>query len=246
MINAAKKIWITSFGIAFLILISCQSLSFKNEERIRGDETFYLINPDTILDDIARGKTTMFSQKTVVTPQPPLSQSLSTVQWTQKDYLSIAEALHQSVWNESIADWNLRYVYFAMNCEDVRKGPQFAHFILYKVVENNQQKTRFENRIYVDPSNNSVIWSEDEYRPSLVTQHPIELSKLAVSINEALKIAEEKGGQAARTKAANQCKVSGALINAADSWRVSYTKTLDLFEIDINAFNGKYKIIDVE
>jgi hypothetical protein len=245
MINTAKKIWITSLGIAFLILISCQTLSFKNEERISGDETYYLINPDTILDDIANGKVNIFRQQTV-TPQPPLSQDLSTVQWTQKDYLSIAETLHKFVWNESIEDWNLRYVYFAMNCEDVSKGPQFAHFILYKIVENNQQKTRFEHRIYIDPSNNSVIWFEDEYRPSLVTQHPIELSKHAVSITEALKIADENGGQAARTEATNQCKVSGELINSSDNWRVTYTKTLDLFEIDINAFNGKYKIRDVE
>src|SRR6266508_4981118 len=238
MTNVAKKIWITLFGIASLILVSCQTLSFKNEEWIRGDETYYLINSDTILDDITSGKTNIFSQQTV-TPQPPLSQSLRTVQWTQKDYLSIAETLHESVWNAPIADWNLRYVLFAMNCEDLSKGPQSAYFILYKVVEKNQQKTRFEHKIYVDPSNNSVSWSEDEYRPSLVTQHPIELSKHAVSITEALQIAEENGGQTARTEEANQCKVSGELINSSDNWRVSYTKTLDVFEIDINAFNGK-------
>jgi hypothetical protein len=245
MSNEAKKIWIISLTIALLISISCQTFSLRNEKVVRGDETYYLINPDTILDAITNGKTDIFDLQTV-TPQPALSQSLSTVQWTQKDYLSIVEALHKYVWHESIEDWNIRYILFHLNCEDVSKGPQSAYFILYKVVEYNQQKTRFEHQIYVDPSNNSVGWSEVEYRPSLVTQHPIELSNHKISITDALQIAEKNGGQAVRTEAANNCTVNGEFINSSDNWRISYVKTLDLFAIDVNAFTGNYKIVNVQ
>jgi hypothetical protein len=245
MTNTTKKILVKSLGIAILILISCQTFSFKGEEWIQGDYTYYLINPDTILDDIASGNTNTFSQQ-AITPQPPLSQSLSTVLWTQKDYLSIVEALHEYVWNESTEGWSLRYLYFSVSCEDINKGPQFAHFILYKVIEKDQQKIRLEHRIYIDPSNNSVSWSEDEFRPSLVTLRPTELSKQKTSITDVFQIAEKNGGQAARTEADNKCKVSGVLVQSSDNWRVSYTKTLDLFKIDINAFDGKYKILNVK
>ncbi|MEO8356221.1 MAG: hypothetical protein ABI621_09920 [Chloroflexota bacterium] len=245
MSNEAKQIWIISFTIALVMSISCQKLSLRNEEVIHGDETYYLINPDIILDAIAKGQTTIFDLQTV-TPQPALSQSLSTVQWTQKDYLSIVEALHQFVWHESIEDWSLRYILFSLNCDDVGKGPQSAYFIFYKVVENNQQKTRFEHQIYIDPSNNSAGWSEVEYRPSLVNQDPIELSKHKISITDALQIAENNGGQEARTETANKCTVNGEYINSFDNWRISYVKTLDLFAIDVNAFTGNYKIVEVQ
>jgi hypothetical protein len=114
------------------------------------------------------------------------------------------------------------------------------------VVENNQQKTRFEHQMYVDPSNNSAGWAEVAYRPSLITQHPIELSSHKTSITDALQIAEENGGEEARTEANNKCTIRGELANSSDNWRVLYTKVLDLFAIDIDAFTGKYKILDVE
>jgi hypothetical protein len=75
-----------------------------------------LINPDTILDNIAKEQTDIFDLQSV-TPQPALSQSLSTVQWTQKDYLLIVEVVHQFVWHESIEDWNIRYILFSLKCE---------------------------------------------------------------------------------------------------------------------------------
>lgn len=145
----AKTIWILSSTLALLISTSCQAFSLRNEEVVRRYETYYLITPDTILDDITNGTTDVFRPSTA-TPQPALSQSLSTVRWSQRDYLSIAEALHQFVWRKSAEDWNIRYMLFSLNCRDVGKGPQSAYFIFYKVIENNREKERFEYQVHID------------------------------------------------------------------------------------------------
>jgi len=244
MLNKTRKIWITSLTIVLLISVSCQRLSFRNEEVIRGEESYYLIDPNTILADIEEGKTAVFSSQTV-TPQAPLSQSLSVVRWTQEDYLNIVQALYESIWNESTDDWKLRYAWFSMKCDNVNDGPQFAHFIFYKVVRA-QKETRVERQIYIDPSNNAVGWVEIKYSPDLLQLVPIKLPEYKVTVSDALRIAEDNGGEEIRIRAGNDCKVSGELINTSDNWRVSYVKTLDLFSIDIDALTGSHKIVDVQ
>jgi hypothetical protein len=244
MQNKTKKIWITSLTIVLFMSISCQRLSFRNEEAIRGEESYYLIDPNTILADIEQGKAGVFSSQTV-TPQAPLSQSLSVVRWTQEDYLNIVQALYKSIWNESTDNWKLRYAWFSMKCDNVDDGPQFAHFIFYKVVQA-QQETRVERQIYIDPSNNAVGWVEVKYFPNLLQLLPIEFPEYQVTVSDALRIAEDNGGREIRIRADNECKVSGELINTSDNWRVSYVKTLDLFSIDIDALTGNYKIVDVQ
>jgi len=229
--------------IFFFISISCQSLSFREEEIVRGEEAHYLIKPDTILDDIAQGRTDVFSPQ-ITTPQPALSQSLNVVKWSQEDYLSIVEALHRFVWHESISDWHIRHILFYVKCEDIGMGPQLASFILYKVVEDNQHTSRLEHQISIDPANNSVSWSETEYRPNLVVQNPVELSKYKVSITDALQIAEENGGNKIRLEVDNECFLRAQLINSANYWQVSYVKVLDLYILNIDALTGKFHVIN--
>lgn len=227
----------------FFVSISCRFLSLQDEEAIRGNETYYLIDPYTILSDIAQGKTDIFKPQ-LTTPQPALSQSLSKVKWTQEDYLSVVEALHKFVWNDSIDDWQIRHILFYVNCDDVSSGPQSAYFILYKVVEEGRQSSRFEHEISIDPSNNSASWSDVEYSPNLVAQSPIELSKYKVSISDALQIAEANGGSNIRLGVENECFVSAQLSNLSNSWQVSYVKVLDLYTIDIDPLTGKFEVVD--
>jgi hypothetical protein len=232
-------------GMVFFTSVSCLSLSLRDQEIIRGEEGHYLINPDTILADIAQGKTDIFMVQSV-TPEPPLSTSLSVVQWNQADYLEIARALHQFVWNESIEDWNLRHLLFSMKCEDILNGPQFGYFIFYKVASIREEESLFEHQIYIDPSNNSVSWSEVEYYPNLARQSAIELLQNKLTVTDALQIAESNGGEETRMGVDNNCKVRGELFNSHDNWRVSYVKVLDLFVIEIDALTGEYKIVNTE
>jgi len=232
-------------GIVFLASVSCLSLSLRDQEIIRGEEGYYQINPDTILSHIAQGKTDIFTFQSA-TPEPPLSRSLSVVQWSQTDYLDIARALHQSVWNEPIEDWNLRHILFSMNCENIMNGPQFGYFIFYKVANIRDEESLLEHQIYIDPSNNSVSWSEVEYYPNLARQRSIGSLENKLTITDALEIAERSGGEEIRMGDGNNCKVRGEISNSNDNWRVSYVKVLDLLVIDINALSGEHKIISTE
>jgi len=236
------KTWIFVLGLTFLISISCISCSLRREEIVLEEEGYYLINPDTILAEIAQGKTDVFTQQNIP-PETQISNSFNTVQWNQEDYLDIIRALYSFVWNESIEDWNIRHILFSMNCEDINSGPQFAYFILYRVDNVRETESRFERQIYIDPSNGSVKWSEVEYYPNLVHQRPIELAQYKVSISNALQIAERNGGEKARTGVDNNCIVRTQLFNSNNQWRVSYLQVLDLFVVDVDALTGEYAII---
>lgn len=221
--------------------ISCQWLSIRSEEIIRGESGYYLINPDTILDELAQGNIDVFALNDV-TPEPPLLNPFSAVQWTESDYFLIAQALYQFVWNESIEDWSLWDLTFAMRCGDVSNGPQTAYFTFYKVVQVREQESRLKRQLNIDPSNNSVSWSEIEYYPNLVHLRPLDLSQHKLSVTEVLQIAERNGGGEARAAVDNNCIVRIQLFNS-NIWRVSYVQVLDLLSMDIDARSGKYKII---
>ena len=245
MLKQLRKTLPLVLGIVFFALISCSSLSLRDQEIIRRAQEYYLINPNTIVADIAQGKTGIFTPQSV-TPEPPLSTSLSIVQWSQANYLDIARALHQFVWNEPIEAWNIRHISFSMKCEDILNGPQFGYFIFYKVAKTREEESLFEHQIYIDPSNNSVSWSEVEYYPNLARQRAIELSQYKLSISDALQIAEKNGGEEIRMEIDNDCKVRVQLFNTNNDWRVSYVQVLDLFVIDVDALTGEYKIVNTE
>lgn len=238
MLNQPKSKWILAFCLFLSLLLACQRFSLTNEQVILQEEAYYEIDTDTILADIERGTAGVFSTQ-ISTPSPPLSQSLSIVQWTQEDYLDIVGALYKSVWKQSIEDWGIRHILFSMKCEDVRQGPQFGHFILYKIDQFQGQETRLERQIYIDPSNNSVSWVEVGYSPSLLKMSPIPLSEYRISVAEALQIAEDNGGLDIRTETSNRCAIDGELTTVSDKWRISYGQTLDLFTIKIDAHTGE-------
>lgn len=238
-----KKIII--LGLIFFIATSCQRLSLRGEETFYGNKAYYSFDPKTILSDIARGNTNVFTLQTA-TPEPPLSNSFNTVRWTEEDYFNIIQALYKFVGNETIEGWNIRYVLLSTKCEDISEGPQVAHFILYKVVETPEKESRFERRINIDPSNHSASWFEYEFSPNLVGQYPVELSRYKYSTTEVLQLAEKNGGETIRMDVSNNCTVDVEFIRGSDIWRVSYVQVLKLFVVDVNALTGESKIITQE
>jgi hypothetical protein len=238
------KRWILTFVLISLMSISCRTLSLRRENLIQGERVSYVFDPNTIVADIEQGKTTNIFISQNGTPEPPLIKPFNMVCWTQADYLDIMWAFHKFLWKGAIEDWNIRHILFSMKCEVVSIGPQFAYFVLYKVDKIREEASRFEHQIYINPSENLISSSKDEYYPSLVHQRPIELSQHKIPINEVLQIAERNGGQKTRSAVDNSCSVRVQLFNS-NNWRVSYVKVLDLFVIDVDAITGEFEIVNI-
>ena len=57
------------------------------------------INPDTLLEDIKHGK-----EVTILQTQPDIPDNppfITSVEWSQNDYLKIANAFHKAIWNDN-------------------------------------------------------------------------------------------------------------------------------------------------
>lgn len=96
---------------------------------------FYKIDPETILASLDQGKANVF---TPFSGDPNnTSVSYLPINWTQSDYLKVANALSQAVWHEplDLKNWNVYDVTFQKVCEDDPKGFDKFEITYYKAVK---------------------------------------------------------------------------------------------------------------
>jgi hypothetical protein len=199
------------------------------------------IDPGTILASLDRGETDVFQ------PEPPSLDDLSwtgpilyndPISWRQSYYLDIARALNQFVWKDAWDDWNLFDMSFATHCRDNPGGVTWAEFRYYKTIFNEGKIKYAWRSIYVVPEYLDVAWGGGAY-----FSHPIfgwkkiDLSRLKITAEEALKIAEANGGKEARSRIGNKCNIGLLLLpEYYDGWKVDYGSD---FEILIDPYTGK-------
>lgn len=156
----------------------------------------YLIDPNTILESLKDGHGDVFTPATPDT-EPSWSSALppNSFLWKQEDYLSIANALHEYEWKESLAKWELYSMKFTIDrCYSVEEGIDFAELIYYQ----RQGNRYIVHGMWINPLLGSVTTGSNEfaYRKEWT---PIDINTLAVKTSdEALKLAESNGGRDAR------------------------------------------------
>lgn len=246
----------TFFGRRLILLIliaavpsttfSCQALFPESETSFSYTEAFYTINPGTILTSLDRGDTGVFMPQ-ASTPEPTSITLPRLVQWSQTDYLRIAQALHEFVWKESTQDWFLHRLIFRMDCKDVQTGPQSAQVEYFTIRHIREQESRFVSDIFIDPQNNSVSLIKVEYYPKLESWQSIDLKRLTISAKNALDIAEQNGGEKIRLEVENDCVIYETLAPGSpyNGWHVGYSNggPTGLFDINIDTLTGKYEVV---
>jgi hypothetical protein len=168
--------------------------------------------------------------------------------WSQTDYLQVAEAVNQFVWNESLDDFEINYMDFTLNCEDVNVGFREGRFGFFKVIYEDGEKKRIERRMIIVPSDKSIMVWENKYYPYLVNWKKIDKSKFAITANDALQIAENSGGMDQRLRFQNDCYLYVSLHPASaqyKGWHVVYTLNgrdfKRIFTLWIDPYSGKIK-----
>lgn len=201
----------------------------------------YYIDPHVILGDLEQGEKNVFmpiDEDSVEVNNVYVNHSFS---WQQSDYLLVADALQQFVWNDSLDGWKISGMVFWRRCRDDLVGFDSADIIFYKYNNQGGYKVR-EMDIY--PSGGGVsVGDADNWPRPLFGWDSINLNLLRITADDALKIAEENGGKEFRVTYQNECDILLVLRpnpSNMDDWSVyyNYQGSSKTFEIRINPFTG--------
>lgn len=207
----------------------------------------YEIDPNTILADLDRGEANLFSPM-LATPDGPTSLSSGSFPWHQKDYLKIANALHQFVWKEPTNKWNLYSLQFNRECQNGLSGFDSAELTFYTTIKVNGEQVYAARGMGIYPLYKMVSWGGNTNFPRqfIFGWESIDLKKLYVTADHALRIAEQSGGQNARSTVNNNCGVYVTISHGY--WYVLYSGEAfsRLFYVRINAGTGRYNILNTK
>ena len=233
-------------GSLLVAILACR-LHWEEKENITPIfEQYYLIDPPSLLDAIARGDADAFVPVDTRPESVPPSQ-YTPVTWSQADYLRIVEALFEHVFGETLDGWYLNSMDFSSGCTEVDMGLQQGGFRLYKNETTPEGEIRVERSIDIDPRSNSIFILELEYSPRLVDWGKVDLGAIRYPAIEALRIAEREGGQEKRLAVQNNCYVDLLLVSDAPRnrgwWHIWYWAHDEgkVFEIWVNPMTGKVK-----
>jgi hypothetical protein len=221
-----------------------QELMNPNHFSSYSNKGIYQFDPESILTSLDRGKTDVFT---------PLLEDLDLVEeptdvpisWKQADFLKIASALGQSVWEDpmDLEDWNVYSVSFSGDCEN-DMGFNLSSITYFKMVEKNYYTTRFINVIaYLGV----VKWGSDATysRPIIDRWDSVDLAGSNISADDAQQIAEDNGGKEFRSQVDNICsfRVGSPYFNKNGKWRLSYGSDFNMY---IDFYTGEYELLNTD
>ncbi|MDD2922211.1 MAG: PepSY domain-containing protein [Anaerolineales bacterium] len=199
----------------------------------------YKIDASTILKSIDSGQSPIFLPETT---QIPNSNTSDNLKWTQSEYLKVAFALFEFEWKEGHRNWTINRMVFHRACEENPVGFEDAKIIFDQLIY--QEEFRYSSRVIeISLPDGTASWGSGgatHPRP-LFGDNEYYLSDLKITANDALRIAEENGGKAARQSIQNKCTLG---LYLDENWDVIYYGPLinhstTLFEIHIDPYTGK-------
>lgn len=241
-----KRTWILLIGFFCGVLVIGTILALFRREEWHNEYASGNVSFDStsILRDLSLGRSDVF-MPIDTTPAPSSPLSSASVNWSQRDYLSVANALHVDVWNEPISSWKLNYMVFRTGCKLVADGPQAASFSIWTNVGLGFDQRRIEHRIDIDPLYDWAAWSDVRYSAAIDPWPAIDTRKLGITADDALGLAEEHGGMDFRLAHNDKCTVYETLAPHAQGrsyvWDVRYSgsNAQDALDLQIDAITGR-------
>ena len=181
------------------------------------DRSFYEIDTATILESIDQGETEVFTAQESASP---VSEPKA-VSWVQSDFIKLARALNDIVWEEQLSGWRLYSMHFSTPCRDNLSGFAEADFYYFKTSFRENGKIRYTTQnIFISPEYEQVTWAGGANFPrALIGWEYVRLRQIQVTAEDALVIAEENGGRETRQLVDNNCRIHVRL--AGDkTWQV--------------------------
>jgi hypothetical protein len=244
MKTAHKKSWQALLALIVLLGATLACYIDAQETAVGKLDKEFEIDSSTILIALSQGQNDVFFERKVAPATEIASRSEAPVNWNQADYFRVADALHQFIWNEPLDSMNPFWMYFNLSCSETEHGLQYANLLFFRTVETDRGKVRIKRGMEIDPRNNSIAVWETEYYPVLGKWKPIDLSKVEISADEVLQIAENSGGREKRMAVDNECYI--VIVMSTDTihyqgWTIDYSKAdnSDVFYEEIDPVTGK-------
>jgi hypothetical protein len=241
-----RKNRMSLYRLVAIMVICTMSACYFEESRspIPVQNDHFFIDTESVLTSIAEGKVDVFVPIESSSDLGP-SPASQPVNWTQADYLEIANALHKFVWGEPLDTWVLNSMSFRVSCSAAQNGLQYAHFVFFAVRDFDDNDARIEHNLIIDAESSSVdVWAT-KYQPVVMRWNTIDLRELNYTAEQVLQIAEGNGGEAKREAVNNTCYISVSLVPDSagfDGWRVKYYENPGiLFELHVDPITGKQK-----
>jgi hypothetical protein len=203
----------------------------------------FKINPATILVSIDKGETDIFLPDSRLVDERLNGPILYTepILWRQSDHLKIAHALSQYVWKDNLENWKLFEMIFLTDCQDNLNGLSRGDISYFKTTFEKGKIIDTWREVEIAPQYSWVAWGNGaKFAHPIFGRKSIDLSRLKVTAENALKIAEGQGGKEARLRAQNQCDIYLSLApeGIKKGWWISYN-TPENFEIRIDPYTGE-------
>jgi hypothetical protein len=243
-----RKSNFTSFIIC-LCIISLNACNYVFNEQLNQEILLnqnYSFEPDTVLSSIETGESSIFILQSSELDPRVMNDHLA-VEWNQKDFEVIAEAVYKKAWGELGDGFYLRVIGFSLDCTEVSKGIQWAHFGYAKYIQKEGKTIRIDREIIIKPQSLLVNVLEIKSTPSGFGRNFIDIENLKTTADEALTISENYGGNRVRIDLGDNCQISGTLSPNAlfPGWRVDYSNSSDpyIISFEIDPQTGKAKVL---
>jgi hypothetical protein len=207
---------------------------------------YYQFDPRTILASLEQGKD-VFTPSLIKDPND-VDDYYPNIAWTQSDFLGVASALSQQVWNEplDLDGWGVYHILLSGGCSDHFDGFDDFGLTYYKTIKTGWETVYIGRRISLIPATGVAEWAGDGNfsAPSVFGWQKIELTKFKTTAEQAVRIAEENGGKAARLNSKNKCSIyvdidENVNRNTKGGWLVHYSNMATPFSVFINPFTGR-------
>lgn len=242
--NFQEKIRVTII-ITVIVSMTFACKLFQKESQKTTRQGFYTIQPEMILDALARGEDNVFlpvTEQDVDRSVPPPTDFF--VNWTQADYFYIVDAFYRLILHDTLGDWQVNAIDFSLRCIDVGVGLQDGRFSFFKIAKNkDNQEVLISRFIEIDSRHKLVLLWEREFYPYVIPRSTIDLTSIKFDSEQVLQIAEDNGGREKRLSLQNACSISVSL--SPDSagyrgWYVIYTSDsrTSAFQINVDPSTG--------
>ena len=205
----------------------------------------FSINTETILTSLERDETGLFVSETISATDDPVDMMYSkpvvipgAIPWTQADYLNVVSALSRFVWNDSLDKWELYSMAFDTTCQDNVDGFRSASFDFRRTGFDWKEMWILDlwRGVFLYPEQGGGLWGEADYfhRPKYKWED-IDVNRLVITADDALRIAEDNGGREYRAKIHNECFIN-LYLSGETLWVVWYGD----FRMYINPYTGDF------
>ena len=254
MATRKKLLWILLclLTLALAIRLFYYDNSFSNPLHFSSysEGGYYEIQPKTLLYTLNQGELNIFT---------PASDDVwfrdepyyGGIQWSQTDYLKIADALSREVWHEplNLQEWEVLALWLDHSCVD--NNPQ--GFSDFHIVYFQRLGAEFWHRQYrvryveIITWQGAVRWGESLFFDAILPGwRNTGFDNFKVTADDALSIVDKNDDSEIRQEYENRCRISVYLINyppvagyTNGNWRAGVDCGAEGFFIRIDPFSGK-------